>query len=115
MSTGRESDVIDVGFPEKANSSHFHAAVDKTGHPPLRDAEQQYHVEPHRGIGRVHQSQQKADCYSRTDYNAPQAHLRSSIERDLSGNRTRSVNSVIESLTKRAVLTFDLRLTGYEF
>ena len=113
--TGRESDFTDLGFPGKANSSIFHTAVDNTGRPPLRDAEQQYRVEPHSGIGRVHQRQQKPDCYSRTDSNAPQAHLKSSMGRDLSGNRTRSVNSIIESPAKRTVLTLDLRLTGYEF
>lgn len=106
MSTGRESDFTDLGFPEKANSSIFHTAVDNTGRPPW---------EPHRGVGRVHQRQQKPDCYSRTDSNAPQAHLKSSMGRDLSGNRTRSVNSIIESPAKRTVLTLDLRLTGYEF
>lgn len=102
LSTGRESDFTDLGFPEKANSSNFQTAVDYTGRPPaLRDAEQQYRVEPHRVIGRVHQRQQKPDCYSRTDSNAPQAHLKRSMERDLSGNRTRSVNSIIESPTKK--------------
>lgn len=116
MSTGRESDVSDVGFPERANSSYFHTAVDSTGRPPaLRDAEQQYRLEPHLGIGRVHQRQQKPDCYSRTDSNTPQAHLKSSMGRDLAGNRTRSVNSIIEIPTKRTVLTLDLMLTGYEF
>ena len=113
MSTGRESDVTDVGLPERANSSIFYTAVDNTRHPPaLRDAEQQYRVEPYWGIGRVHQRQRKPDCYSRTDSNAPQAQLKSSMGRELSGNRTRSVNSIIESPAKRTVLTLDLRLTG---
>ena len=116
MSTGRESDFTDLGFPEKAKSSNFQTAVDYTVRPPaLRDEEQQYRVEPHWGIGRVHQRQQKPDCYSRTDSNAPQTHPKSSMGRDLSGNRTRSVNSIIESPVKKTVLTLDLGLTGYEF